>query len=119
MSAKRSNSQLLQHFGRVFARMSVKDHSTIDGFKSTSTSQLQSDPLASHLFQTANNYLFGINGFSQDVKTAINYLRQAASQGHAQAEGVLGFCYEFGLGNTTTDFRQAEHHYIRAARQED
>ncbi|CAG8640542.1 9627_t:CDS:2, partial [Paraglomus occultum] len=59
-------------------------------------------------------YLFGRGGEQKDEKRAFNYFTRAADLHHPQAQGVLAFCYEFGLG-IEKDFKQAEQHYISAA----
>jgi TPR repeat protein len=60
-------------------------------------------------FRTANECLF--SGMEQE---AIKYFQMAAFQGHADALGVLGFCYEFGLG-IEQNFKEAESLYLQAA----
>ncbi|RCH96966.1 hypothetical protein CU098_004735 [Rhizopus stolonifer] len=71
-----------------------------------------------HLYKRANDYLFGRHGHSVSSKLAVAYLIKATALGNAKAEGVLGFCYEFGIG-VETDFVQSEHHYLNAAKRND
>ncbi|CAG8448114.1 6838_t:CDS:2 [Ambispora leptoticha] len=59
-------------------------------------------------------HLFGKCGVSRDEKKAFEYFKRATSMNHTQAQGVLAFCYEFGLG-VEKNFKQAELHYISAA----
>jgi TPR repeat protein len=58
-------------------------------------------------------YLYG-KGVKQDYKKALDYLRQAASSGSADADVDLGYMYEFGLG-TPIDRNAAFRYYLRAA----
>ncbi|CEP16992.1 hypothetical protein [Parasitella parasitica] len=70
------------------------------------------------LLKKGNNYLFGRDGYQKSQKLAVAYFEKAMALGSAKAEGVLGFCYEFGMG-VETDFLQSEHHYIEAAKKND
>ncbi|CAG8436219.1 7103_t:CDS:2 [Funneliformis caledonium] len=59
-------------------------------------------------------YLFGRAGEPKDEKKAFEFFQRAASLKHPESQGVMAFCYEFGLG-IEKDFKQAELHYIPAA----
>lgn len=59
-----------------------------------------------------NHHLFDSDDNPQLAST---YFHQAATLGHPESLGVLGFCYEFGLGGTEKDFGLAEHYYLEAA----
>ncbi|CAG8509290.1 8128_t:CDS:2, partial [Cetraspora pellucida] len=54
-------------------------------------------------------------GEQGNEKKAFEYFQRASKLNHIEARGVLGFCYEFGLG-VEKDFKQAELHYIPAAK---
>ncbi|OZJ01500.1 hypothetical protein BZG36_05575, partial [Bifiguratus adelaidae] len=70
--------------------------------------------LGDHWFQLANASLFGRYGVPQDPEQAVAYLYKALSHGHVVAEGVLGFCFEFGIG-VERDFERCEQCYLSAA----
>ncbi|CAG8546765.1 9329_t:CDS:2 [Ambispora gerdemannii] len=72
------------------------------------------DNNAQSMYQQGEIYLFGKCGESRNEKRAFEYFKRAATMNHTQAQGVLAFCYEFGLG-VEKDFKQAELHYISAA----
>ncbi|CEG80349.1 hypothetical protein RMATCC62417_14703 [Rhizopus microsporus] len=68
-----------------------------------------------HYFQKGNYYLFGRKGYPVNQEKAIHYYTLAATEcNHVQAEGIIGFCYEFGLG-LPKDFVEAERRYLAAA----
>ncbi|KAI8804822.1 hypothetical protein BJ742DRAFT_822577 [Cladochytrium replicatum] len=77
-----------------------------------------SDPeeLAKKYLEYAERLLFGRKGEEYNEKKAVKYLKKAAFKngGHAEAQAVLGFCYEFGLG-VAQDFKSAENLYICGA----
>lgn len=85
---------------------------------STTTTETIDNSSAAYLFKRGNNYLFGRNGFPVSEKLAIDYFTKSASLSHAKAEGVLGFCYEFGMG-VETNFVTSEKHYLNAAKKND
>ena len=57
-------------------------------------------------------------GVDQDAAEAAKWYRQAADQGHAQAQANLGFMYATGQGVEQND-TQAANWYRRAANQDD
>ena len=63
-------------------------------------------------FQKGNNLIL-----QERYKEGIVLLKKAAAapDGHVQAQAVLGFCYEFGLGGLKTDAVMAEKYYMLAA----
>jgi TPR repeat protein len=77
------------------------------------------DSLPQQLFITGTNHLFGRHTTIKDPSLAIDYFQQAAALGHSASNGVLGFCYEFGLGVTEMDFGLAEYYYLEAAQHHD
>ncbi|KAG1108820.1 hypothetical protein G6F42_015852 [Rhizopus arrhizus] len=89
---------------------STSSDATIDSILDNSSS--------AWLFKRGNSYLFGRNGYQKSQKLAVAYFEKAMALGNPKAEGVLGFCYEFGMG-VETDFVQSEYHYIQAAKKND
>jgi TPR repeat protein len=77
------------------------------------------DSLPQQLFITGTNHLFGRHTTIKNPSLAIDYFQQAAALGHSASNGVLGFCYEFGLGVTEMDFGLAEYYYLEAAQHHD
>ncbi|CAG8760776.1 43732_t:CDS:2 [Gigaspora margarita] len=74
----------------------------------------QQDHDPDYLYKRGEAYLFGRAGEPKDEKKAFDYFQRASKLNHTEARGVLGFCYEFGLG-VEKDFKRAELHYIPAA----
>ncbi|CAG8665011.1 24102_t:CDS:2 [Dentiscutata erythropus] len=74
--------------------------------------QQDNDP--DYLYKRGEVCLFGRAGEPKDEKKAFDYFQRASKLNHTEALGVLGFCYEFGLG-VEKDFKHAELHYIPAA----
>ncbi|KAF0525726.1 HCP-like protein [Gigaspora margarita] len=74
----------------------------------------QQDHDPDYLYKRGEVYLFGRAGEPKDEKKAFDYFQRASKLNHTEARGVLGFCYEFGLG-VEKDFKRAELHYIPAA----
>ncbi|KAI8853387.1 hypothetical protein BC829DRAFT_382699 [Chytridium lagenaria] len=72
--------------------------------------------LADDLYAVAERHLFGLEGEPRDESKGFRMLQRAANyhQGHVQAQAVLGFCLEFGIG-TSQDFKAAEKLYLAAA----
>ncbi|CAG8699081.1 18854_t:CDS:2, partial [Racocetra fulgida] len=68
-----------------------------------------------YLYKRGEAYLFGRAGEQRNEKKAFEYFQRASKLNHIEARGVLGFCYEFGLG-VEKNFKQAELHYIPAAK---
>ncbi|CAG8506809.1 5861_t:CDS:2 [Cetraspora pellucida] len=75
----------------------------------------QQDYDPDYLYKRGEAYLFGRAGEQGNEKKAFEYFQRASKLNHIEARGVLGFCYEFGLG-VEKDFKQAELHYIPAAK---
>ncbi|KNE61605.1 hypothetical protein AMAG_06418 [Allomyces macrogynus ATCC 38327] len=71
---------------------------------------------AAALTRVAELLLFGVRGTAliADEPRAFKLLTAAADHGCVKARGLLGFCYEFGLG-VTASFKNAEPHYQVAA----
>ncbi|KAJ3363617.1 hypothetical protein GGF31_000924 [Allomyces arbusculus] len=71
---------------------------------------------AAALTRVAELLLFGVRGTAlvADESRAFKLLTAAAEHGCVKARGLLGFCYEFGLG-VTASFKNAEPHYQVAA----
>lgn len=60
------------------------------------------------LYILANNYCFGLDGFSKDEKKAVSLYRKAAAMGLSSANHRLGVCYSHGIGvkrNMTVSFQ--------------
>lgn len=53
---------------------------------------------AADLYERGGDYYFGQNGFPQDYKQAVAFVRRAADMGHADAIHVLGLMYADGEG---------------------
>lgn len=49
-------------------------------------------------FNLALNYSQGINGAEKNEQKTFEWAQKSASQGYAQAERLLGACYEYGFG---------------------
>eukprot|EP00397_Hematodinium_sp_SG-2012_P009910 GEMP01010009.1.p1 GENE.GEMP01010009.1~~GEMP01010009.1.p1 ORF type:complete len:700 (+),score=137.52 GEMP01010009.1:367-2466(+) len=62
-------------------------------------------------------YLLGLEGFQQDYKLALQYLRIAASKSHPGALGLLGYMYALALG--VDENLQVAHSYFTSAAQFD
>jgi TPR repeat protein len=81
----------------------------------TTTTTTALDERGQHYFEKGNNFLFGKDGCPNDPITAVYYFKKAISlYHHTASQGVLGFCFEFGLG-VPQDFIQAEKHYLAAS----
>lgn len=59
-------------------------------------------------YELATNYLKGIGGVAEDPILAAYWFRQAAEQGYADAQNMLGQCYSLGRGlaKNTIDARR-------------
>ena len=55
-------------------------------------------------------------GVTKDHKTAVKWYTQAATNGHAKAQFILGMSYRLGLG-VAKNFKKAVKWYARAADQ--
>ncbi|MBR2486740.1 MAG: sel1 repeat family protein [Paludibacteraceae bacterium] len=62
------------------------------------------------LFQLAQDYHYAKHGKPHDIAEAMRLYREAAQQGHAEAQEELGYCYEFGRG-VAIDIEEAEKWY--------
>lgn len=60
-----------------------------------------------------HRYLHG-DGVKADSAEAVRWYRLASAQGWAEADGTLGFCFEYGIGVAKDDVLAAEC-YRRAA----
>src|SRR6266487_705251 len=87
---------------------------TFGNGNSSSNKTCQQEQDAQYLYKQGETYMFGRSGKPKDEKKAFEYFQRAAFLNHPEAQGVLAFCYEFGLG-VKNDFKQAELHYIPAA----
>ncbi|KAJ3107183.1 hypothetical protein HDU97_004603 [Phlyctochytrium planicorne] len=119
-SALRS-SQLLQSIHPT--NNSLSSHQHYHSFYHHHGSYYQSPPpfghisnLADDLYAVAERLLFGLDNGVRDEEKAVRMLQRAANylQGHVQAQAVLGFCFEFGIGSVQ-DFKAAEKLYLMAA----
>ncbi|CAG8583897.1 19003_t:CDS:2 [Rhizophagus irregularis] len=81
---------------------------------SSSSKTCQQEQDAQYLYRQGETYMFGRTGKPKDEKKAFEFFQRAALLNHPEAQGILAFCYEFGLG-VEKDFKQAELHYIPAA----
>ena len=54
----------------------------------------------------------------EDYKKAVEWYQKAAAQGEAEAQCMLGLCYEVGQG-VTKDYKKAVEWYQKAAAQGD
>jgi TPR repeat protein len=71
---------------------------------------------ALELYKLGEDQLLGINGSELDEKKGFKNIKKASIfENHVQAQALLGFCFEFGLG-TDQDFVAAENLYITAAK---
>ena len=59
---------------------------------------------------------FNGEGVAKDVDKAIQWFRNAAEQGHAESQCVMGMCYEEGVG-VVQDTDEAIKWYRKAAAQ--
>lgn len=73
-------------------------------------------PNPEKLFEQAENYANGADGFKQDDAKAFECFRKAAEQGHAKAQACLGFCYFLGKG-VRQDYAEAVKWFRKAAEQ--
>lgn len=67
-------------------------------------------------YELATNYLKGIGGVAEDPILAAYWFRQAAEQGYAEAQNMLGQCYNLGRGLTKSAI-DAQRWYRKAADQ--
>lgn len=67
-------------------------------------------------FQRGSNYYFGTNGFEQNYERAARLFKNAALQGHAKSQYVLGLMYSSGNG-VPQDYVEAARWYLQSARQ--
>lgn len=58
----------------------------------------------------AQDYHYAKHGKPHDMAEAMRLYREAAQQGHAEAQEELGYCYEFGRG-VAIDIEEAEKWY--------
>ena len=64
-------------------------------------------------------YSRGVSHYDkQEYEQAVEYFRQAAEQGHSDAQTYLGYCYDFGQG-VAQDYNEAVKWYRKAAEQGD
>jgi len=70
------------------------------------------DPIA--IFNHANNYHNGKNGFPQDFTKALELWHQACELGFAEAYCGIGYAYETGRG-VEVDIEKAKHYYELAS----
>ena len=68
-------------------------------------------------YKTGNDYYYGANGKPKDYKKAIHFYAKAAVNGKAEAQFMLGYCYENALG-TDKQYGQAAEWYAKAAAQD-
>jgi TPR repeat protein len=82
-----------------------------------STSSIPSNSLnsASESYKLGEDQLLGRNMEKLDETKAFMNIKKASIKNHVQAQAVLGFCFEFGLG-TEQDFIAAENLYNTAAK---
>lgn len=80
---------------------------------------LISNKSVKELIEIAECYLFGRGNTKKNEKKAVDYLRKGAfeiqDEDSLQAQTILAFCYEFGLG-VETDFKKCEKLYLDAAK---
>ncbi|KAG0044893.1 hypothetical protein BGZ90_008635, partial [Linnemannia elongata] len=97
-------------------------HSRSDSTSSNNNNSTITNPQdlckAQQLFDLAQQLLFGRHGHTKDESAAVEYYRLATQLGHLEAQGVLAFCYEFGLG-LQANYVEAERLYILAAEKGD
>lgn len=55
-------------------------------------------------------------GVAQNYQQAVQWYQKAANQGHAKAQGNLGYMYKNGLG-VAQNLKQARYWYTKAANQ--
>jgi len=73
-------------------------------------------------YELGQRYFYGTGGkvngrqYGQDYRLAVYSYRKAADQGDADAQFMLGWCYENGLG-VERDYDQAQAWYQKAADQ--
>jgi len=72
------------------------------------------DEIAESYYQSGREYYYGIN--EKDYKKAFEFFEKAALRGHAEAQLMLGSCYEQGFG-TEIDYTKAVNWYTKASEQ--
>lgn len=72
--------------------------------------------LANEAYELAEDYFFGNNGKSKDIRQVVEYSYMAAEYGHAGAQFRLGYCFSTGEGVSKDDAVAAQWYY-RAAEQ--
>ncbi|CAG8557993.1 26120_t:CDS:2, partial [Racocetra persica] len=111
---------LIFHRSKKFVlKLNKKYNSGSNNSSNSSCSKInknnQQDCDPDYLYKRGEAYLFGRAGEQRNEKKAFEYFQRASKLNHIEARGVLGFCYEFGLG-VEKNFKQAELHYIPAAK---
>ena len=66
--------------------------------KAEEEAKRKADEEAKHLYTIGDDYYYGRNGKKQNYAEAVRYYREAAEQGHADAQNDLGYCYQHGRG---------------------
>ncbi|MBQ2617032.1 MAG: sel1 repeat family protein, partial [Synergistaceae bacterium] len=106
--------------GNVYAQfVMVQSHFAPVSKKQQTASKVQqtlSPEQIEALFQTGENFFYGIRGYNKDRKKAVEYYSQAANAGHANAQYTLGHMYRFGYG-VNKDLQKARYWYQQAADQ--
>ena len=77
---------------------------------------VSSEKTPEQLYKEGASYYFGTEGMAKDYTKAFKLFLPAATEGHAEAQFVLGYMYEYGQG-TTKDYTKAVSWYKRAADQ--
>ena len=91
--------------------------------KAEEEAKRKADEEAKHLYTIGDDYYYGRNGKKQDLAEAVRYYREAAEQGHADAQYDLGHCYDCGYGVDQSEteavkwYRKATENYRKAAEQ--
>ena len=79
-------------------------------------SSVESSEEAEAWCERGEDYFYGRNGVAQDDAKAVEWLRKAAKQGHADAQSNLGWMYQEGRGVSQSD-TEAVKWYRKAAKQ--
>ena len=79
---------------------------------------LKEKPSSQMLFELGEDYYNGRNGKKKNYNKAVEYYRQAAQEGHATAQGRLGYCYIYGHG-VNKDNNQAYNWFCKSEAQGD
>ena len=88
----------------------------VNFFSYKTQAERKAEEEAKHLYTIGDDYYYGRNGKKQDYAEAVRYYREAAEQGHADAQYHLGICYYWGHGVDASE-TEAVKWYRKAAEQ--